>query len=192
MQYLKSYHGWELRFQGKNKTDDITLPKRAYKAAQLQAGLRNMIPVSDAQLELLKQSKIFRNLLARGKDGGYVLMDAVPDSMKSAEQRLAEANAEIARLKGPGATQTAGEGSEGADGGEDPSGAKEAAYAERERQLRRMKNADLIVLGGALGVPADVIKRADLIAAILKAEIDSEAPAIQSLIEEKKKDPAGE
>lgn len=123
MKYLKSFHSYELRFR--LPSGEVILPRRSYKAAQVHAGKRNVVALSDRQLAELMLLKVFRALLARGKgtpvalmgggtrrDGGYVLMDDLPDHEKTVEQRLTEAQerankaeAKLAALRGrPAAT----------------------------------------------------------------------------------------
>jgi len=114
MKVLKSYHPYEIRYSGaavagSRERPFVVLPAARYTPQKHARGKVNVCELSDDQIAILELSPIFRNLLKKGKGGGYVFIDKLPEHARPMTERLARekaradrAESELAALRGKG------------------------------------------------------------------------------------------
>ena len=162
MPYIRSFYPYELRIHSGKRT--VVLPKAIYQKSERDQGKRSFLAVTDGEISHLKSSSaIFRALLAKGASEGYTIVPDLPDSEKTAHERVAEANArakraedELAQLKG-----------------EKPKAAPVAETPATSDGLDAMSRKDLIQRAKELGVDTAKKSNKQLIEAIRQTvEID--------------------
>lgn len=105
--YLKSFYDFERDFTEPRRLEGekivkgmrVVLPAHSYTRANRERGKRNTVQIDEKQLAFLQTSKIFRYLLAKGENGGYVLLHDLPDASKTVAERLADERAKNERLQ---------------------------------------------------------------------------------------------
>lgn len=90
MKYLISYLPTEYVIKG------IWIPRKGYSREELSQGKREVIAVSEQQLNLLNESPLFQTFLATKK---MRILDKAPDNLLSGEERMANLIAENKALK---------------------------------------------------------------------------------------------
>ncbi len=186
MKYLKSFHPYEMTFRTSLKATPITLPRRVYKRGLLAAGRRNIMSVTDAQLAQLNQSRTFQALLKAGQKGGYVVMDTIPEHLKTDEERLSDERAknaaleaELAALKGKKKDRTP-PAKPAPAAKTDEAKAPPMTVKGRMKQLNGMSNKDLFALATDLGIENKGVKRGPLVALVLAKETDAFVASVRA------------
>jgi len=90
VKYLISYLPTEYVIKG------IWIPRKGYSREELSQGKREVIAVSEQQLNLLNESPLFQTFLATKK---MRILDKAPDNLLSGEERMANLIAENKALK---------------------------------------------------------------------------------------------
>ena len=90
MKYLISYLPTEYVIKG------IFIPRKGYSREELAQGKREVIAVSEQQLNLLETSPLFQTFIATKK---MRVLDKAPENLLSGEERMAKLLAENKALK---------------------------------------------------------------------------------------------